>query len=86
MRLLSRGITSFVLYFSSIMIFLDNFWYYDGLKFFFFTDFYTYCRFTGTIVEIGDADSNLWPESKWRCLKVMYLYLLVACVIFVRIH
>ncbi|XP_074556201.1 auxin response factor 2B-like isoform X3 [Curcuma longa] len=29
-------------------------------------------RFTGTIVEIGDADSNLWPESKWRCLKVRW--------------
>ncbi|XP_042456403.1 auxin response factor 4-like isoform X1 [Zingiber officinale] len=29
-------------------------------------------RFTGTIVEIGDADSNIWPESKWRCLKVRW--------------
>ncbi|XP_059643079.1 auxin response factor 2B-like [Cornus florida] len=29
-------------------------------------------RYTGTIVGIEDADSNRWPESKWRCLKVRW--------------
>ncbi|XP_020577783.1 auxin response factor 2-like [Phalaenopsis equestris] len=29
-------------------------------------------RFTGTIVDIGDVDSNSWPGSKWRCLKVRW--------------
>ncbi|CAA2948281.1 auxin response factor 2 [Olea europaea subsp. europaea] len=28
-------------------------------------------RFTGTIVGIEDADPKRWPESKWRCLKVV---------------
>ncbi|PKU65590.1 auxin response factor 2 [Dendrobium catenatum] len=29
-------------------------------------------RFTGTIVGMGDVDSNCWPGSKWRCLKVRW--------------
>ncbi|PIA26096.1 hypothetical protein AQUCO_10000036v1 [Aquilegia coerulea] len=29
-------------------------------------------RFTGTIVGMGDADSNRWHDSKWRCLKVRW--------------
>ncbi|XP_008811924.2 auxin response factor 2A-like [Phoenix dactylifera] len=29
-------------------------------------------RFIGTIVGIEDADSNRWPGSKWRCLKVRW--------------
>ncbi|XP_077212132.1 auxin response factor 2B-like [Tasmannia lanceolata] len=29
-------------------------------------------RFTGTIVGIGDVDSNRWPGSKWRSLKVRW--------------
>jgi len=27
-------------------------------------------RFTGTIVEVSDADPTAWPESKWPSLKV----------------
>ncbi|XP_077229471.1 auxin response factor 2B-like isoform X1 [Tasmannia lanceolata] len=29
-------------------------------------------RFTGTIVGIGDVDSNQWPGSKWSSLKVRW--------------
>ncbi|XP_072999170.1 auxin response factor 4-like [Typha latifolia] len=29
-------------------------------------------RFTGTIVGNGDVDSNMWPGSKWRSLKVRW--------------
>ncbi|XP_006855394.2 auxin response factor 2 isoform X2 [Amborella trichopoda] len=29
-------------------------------------------RFTGTIVGVEDYDSNRWPASKWRCLKVQW--------------
>ncbi|KAK9113348.1 hypothetical protein Syun_020145 [Stephania yunnanensis] len=29
-------------------------------------------RFTGTVVGIGDADQDRWPQSKWRCLKVRW--------------
>ncbi|KAK9090010.1 hypothetical protein Sjap_023187 [Stephania japonica] len=29
-------------------------------------------RFTGTVVGIGDADPDRWPQSKWRCLKVRW--------------
>ncbi|XP_010926858.2 auxin response factor 2A [Elaeis guineensis] len=29
-------------------------------------------RFTGTIVGTDDVDSNSWPGSKWRCLKVRW--------------
>ncbi|CAI9753589.1 unnamed protein product [Fraxinus pennsylvanica] len=29
-------------------------------------------RFTGTVVGIEDADSRRWPQSKWRCLKVLW--------------
>ena len=32
-----------------------------------------YCRFTGTIVGIEDADSKRWQDSKWRCLKVDFI-------------
>ncbi|KAI7725850.1 hypothetical protein M8C21_024780 [Ambrosia artemisiifolia] len=29
-------------------------------------------RFTGTIVGIEERDPKMWPESKWRCLKVRW--------------
>ncbi|KAK1435714.1 hypothetical protein QVD17_01481 [Tagetes erecta] len=29
-------------------------------------------RFTGTIVGMEDHDPKMWPESKWRCLKVRW--------------
>ncbi|KAG8388155.1 hypothetical protein BUALT_Bualt02G0096500 [Buddleja alternifolia] len=29
-------------------------------------------RFTGTIVGMEDADPKMWPESRWRCLKVRW--------------
>ncbi|KAI7725849.1 hypothetical protein M8C21_024779 [Ambrosia artemisiifolia] len=29
-------------------------------------------RFTGTIVGIDERDPKMWPESKWRCLKVRW--------------
>ncbi|XP_076942157.1 auxin response factor 2A-like [Bidens hawaiensis] len=29
-------------------------------------------RFTGTIVGIEERASKMWPESKWRCLKVRW--------------
>lgn len=28
------------------------------------------CRFSGTIVDIGDADPLKWPDSSWRSMKV----------------
>lgn len=31
-----------------------------------------FCRFTGTIVGNEDSDSRRWPQSKWRCLKVLH--------------
>ena len=35
-------------------------------------------RFTGAIVGTEEADPKRWPESKWRCLKVVSLNFILS--------